>query len=213
MGYIYCITNLINSKKYVGKTTTTIEERWREHCKDSQKERCNKRPLYDAFNKYGIENFKISELEFVEDNDNLSDREVYWINELQSYGRTGYNATKGGDGTVTYDHNEIIELANLGYTVEQITKKLNCHRQTIYKVLKAHGVKARYGSSKLIAQYDLAGNYIQTFWGSNEAANWLIDNGIVNNKKSASTHIIDCCNNKLKTACNYIWKYLPEPEI
>ena len=62
MGYIYCITNLINSKRYVGKTTTTIDERWQEHCRDSIKERCNKRPLYDAFNKYGIENFKIEEL-------------------------------------------------------------------------------------------------------------------------------------------------------
>ena len=27
MGYIYCTTNLINSKKYVGKTTTTIDGR------------------------------------------------------------------------------------------------------------------------------------------------------------------------------------------
>jgi len=35
MGYIYVITNLINSKKYVGKTTITIEERFNEHCKDS----------------------------------------------------------------------------------------------------------------------------------------------------------------------------------
>ena len=74
MGYIYCITNLINNKRYIGKTTNSIEERFKEHCSDFQKERCSKRPLYDAMNKYGIENFKIEEIEYIEDDSKLSER-------------------------------------------------------------------------------------------------------------------------------------------
>lgn len=41
----YCITNLINEKKYVGKTTYSITKRFQEHCKDSKKERCERRPF------------------------------------------------------------------------------------------------------------------------------------------------------------------------
>lgn len=69
MSYIYKITNLINGKMYIGKTSSSIEKRWREHISDSQKERCEKRPLYDAFNKYGIKNFQIEEVEEVENDD------------------------------------------------------------------------------------------------------------------------------------------------
>lgn len=47
-------------------------------------------------NKYGVENFIVEELEYVKDENILSEREVYWIKELETY---GYNATKGGDGT------------------------------------------------------------------------------------------------------------------
>lgn len=136
MGYIYCITNLINGKQYVGKTTSTIEERFKEHCRDSRKERCNKRPLYDAMNKYGVENFKIEELEQIDDPTLLSDREKYWIKELNTWGHTGYNASKGGDGTVLYDYKEIIELYNMGYSQKQVAKKVGCCDDTVSKVLK-----------------------------------------------------------------------------
>ena len=211
MGYIYCMTNLINSKRYVGKTTQTPEERFKEHCADAFRERCNKRPLYDAFNKYGVENFKVEELEYVEDDSKLDEKEIYWIKELQTYGSSGYNATKGGDGTLVYNHNEIIELARLGYTQQQIADKVNCCKDTVYKVLKAHGIKFRRDGAKLIAQYDLAGNFIQLFWGSNDAQEWLLDRGITSNKNSKA-HIRNCCKGKEKQCYGYKWVYLPEPE-
>lgn len=206
MSYIYCITNLINSKKYVGKTTTTIDERWQEHCRDSKKERCNKRPLYDAFNKYGIENFKIEELEYVENNQELNDREIYWIQELQTYGHNGYNATKGGDGKILYDHNEILELYKLGYSVIQISEKIQCERSTVTKVLKVHGIKSR-GNSDMIDQFDLAGNYIQTFDSSVEAAQWIINNNLTttNKIKTIRGAIRSCCQRKRNSAYGYKW--------
>lgn len=211
MNYIYCITNTINNKRYVGKTTQTLEERFKEHCRDSFKERCNKRPLYDAMNKYGIENFIIEELEQVEDETRLDEREIYWIQELQTYGSSGYNASKGGDGKVLYDYSEIIHLVNLGYTCKQVTQKIGCCKDIVYKVVKAHNLKLRRGDAKLIAQYDLAGNYIQTFFGSGEAEKWLLEYGITKNK-NAKAHIKNCCIGKEKSCYNYKWAYLEEPK-
>ena len=56
MGYIYKITSKINNKIYIGKTTRNPEMRWKEHIRDS-KNNNNNIPLYNAFNKYGIDNF------------------------------------------------------------------------------------------------------------------------------------------------------------
>ena len=115
--------------------------------------------MYNAFNKYGIENFKIEELEYVENNQELSNREIYWIKELQTYGHTGYNATKGGDGTPLYDHKEIIELYLMGYSTSKVSEKIGCDISTTLKVLKAHNIKLRDGWN-MVDQFDLAGNYI-----------------------------------------------------
>lgn len=212
MGCIYCITNLINNKRYVGKTTLTVEERFRQHCKDSYREKCEKRPLYDAMNKYGIENFIAEELEQVQDESELDKREIYWINELQTYGSNGYNATKGGDGKILYDYNEIIDLINLGYTASQVSKKIGCCKDIVYRVAKAHGIKLRRNNSKLVAQYDIAGNFVQLFFSTEEAGRWILDN-CKPSCKNPSPSIRKCCEEKehYNSAYGYIWKYLPDP--
>lgn len=63
MSYIYVITNDVNGKQYVGKTNKSISKRFKEHISDSKKERCEKRPLYSAMNKYGVEHFHAEQLE------------------------------------------------------------------------------------------------------------------------------------------------------
>ena len=211
MGYIYCITNLINEKKYVGKTTYSITKRFQEHCKDSKKERCERRPLYNAMNKYGIENFVVEEL--IEcPNDELDSYEKMYIEKLQTYGHNGYNATKGGDGKCLFDHNEIIELYNLGYTVIQISHKLNCDRCTAAKILKANGIKPAHSANKKVDQFDQAGNYIQTFPSSNAAAEWLIDHGYSGKVITLKRAIRKCCNHERKTAYQYKWEFTRVPE-
>ena len=40
MAYIYVITNQLNGKQYVGKTLKNPTQRFKEHCRDSKKERC-----------------------------------------------------------------------------------------------------------------------------------------------------------------------------
>ena len=51
LGSIYCITNTINSKVYVGKTLLPIQKRFQQHLQDAK--RFIDRPLYRAINKYG----------------------------------------------------------------------------------------------------------------------------------------------------------------
>jgi len=63
MSYIYAITNNINGKQYVGKTNFSLQKRFQEHIRDSKQRIKEHRPLYNAFNKYGIENFSIKVLE------------------------------------------------------------------------------------------------------------------------------------------------------
>lgn len=62
MGTIYCITNKINNKMYIGQTARMLQERWKDHL-ESSRDLNNHRPLYLAMRKYGIENFSLTILE------------------------------------------------------------------------------------------------------------------------------------------------------
>lgn len=105
-GYIYLITNLINGKHYVGQTTTTIEHRWGQHKTDYN----NPNPMYKAFQKYGLENFRIDEIShYTRDTLDkllkiLNSKEIYYINKYQSLTtQNGYNLSIGGNNRGIYN--------------------------------------------------------------------------------------------------------------
>lgn len=101
-GYIYKITNTVNSKIYIGKTTHSIDHRFKEHCKSSLRNRSYTSYLYNAMNEYGIENFKVEEIDTAENLEELDDKERFWIRELSSQNpEIGYNIQEGGEGGST----------------------------------------------------------------------------------------------------------------
>ena len=92
MAHIYKITNILNNKIYIGKTEHIDPiKRWKEHIKDSKRERNKNRPIYKAINKYGVENFSF---EILEETDKPEQQEIYYISLYDSY-KNGYNATIG----------------------------------------------------------------------------------------------------------------------
>lgn len=139
MAYIYKITNQLDNKMYIGKTTDTIENRWKIHIRDARKERCKKRHLYAAMNKYGIEQFTIEEVEYIQDLSQLNEREQYWIQYYDTY-YNGYNETLGGDGKIITDYKKLVNLFNQGMTQTQIQEITGHDAATIRKALRQYNI-------------------------------------------------------------------------
>lgn len=141
MAYIYVITNDINKKQYVGKTTETIEKRYKRHCLDSK---IKDYALYRAMNKYGIDNFHIELLEQCSI-DIINDREKYWIQKLNTY-NNGYNETLGGEGRIKYNYDEIVKLYKKYNSMQKVADIFGCNIQTVSKICKEQHIQIKSGS-------------------------------------------------------------------
>lgn len=128
---IYKISNTINNKVYIGKSTN-IEKRFRQHQNKSYRQEKHQ-AIHRAIDKYGVENFKFEVLEEC-GADIINNREKYWIGFYNSY-EEGYNCTLGGDGTASGnehptailtedDVNKIWDMRERGMTVKEIQKEI-----------------------------------------------------------------------------------------
>lgn len=211
MAYIYQIINDINQKIYVGKTEFSIEKRFKEHCKDAFREHNEKRPLYSAMRKYGVEHFHI---ELIEETNNPEEREIYWIEKLGSF-KNGYNATIGGDGKKYIDYDLVIAIYREIGVIKDVAKKLNISPDSVSFILHQNNEPInscqdiqtkKYG--KVVNMYSLKGEYLQTFPSVGAAARYMVENNLTGCKHTTiKQHITEVCTGRRQTAAKYKWKF------
>ena len=97
---IYAIECLANQRRYVGGTIVSFKKRYKNHVSNLARGKHHSPALQADWNVHGGDAFVFHILEVVDGKDLISDREVYWMNELQpeyngKYIAIGY----GGKGT------------------------------------------------------------------------------------------------------------------
>lgn len=225
-GYIYCITNNINGKRYIGQTMRTIEDRYSDHIRKSRYNRDNQY-LYSAMNKYGKDNFSVCEIEKIIEtdkeslNDKLNEREIFYIDYFKTRKPNGYNMTRGGillpntferKPVCNYDieRNFVMEFESISeasryYNVSQSDITHCCNREKLNIVggfiwrFKGddYDVKTIKLNTKIIIQYNFDGNIIGKYNGVKDAE-----------RKTGIRNISNCCNGRYKSAGGYIWRFL-----
>jgi group I intron endonuclease len=98
---IYKITNIINGKIYIGQTIKSLSSRWVQHKSQTRyvssgNNRKICRYLHSAMVKYGIENFKIEEIDGANSEAELNYKEWLYIYKFNCIAPNGYNLREGG---------------------------------------------------------------------------------------------------------------------
>lgn len=199
---------------YVGKTEKCIPtQRFSQHLSDAN--RFSDRALYRAINKYGKDAFIFT---VIEETDNPEEREVYWINTLNTYGSTGYNCTLGGEGKKSLNEKQIIEdykhLLNMKLTAD----KNNCSFHGVKEILKRNNVTVlttsqvsiKEKSNRVCMICKSTEQVLETFESQSEAARHLIlySYSKATSIPSVANKISLVCRNVRKTAFGFIWKLI-----
>ena len=88
---IYKITNIQNNKIYIGQTIRPIEQRFHRHLNDALNHKLDTH-FARAIRKYGEDNFIIEQIDSAQTQNELNNKEQYWIRYYNSV-KEGYNET------------------------------------------------------------------------------------------------------------------------
>lgn len=135
---VYKITNLINNKVYIGQTVNSLEQRFNRHKQDALSGRLDTH-FARALRKYGTENFVAEIIDTAESQEELTQKEYYWIGYYHAC-EDGYNESNsmfkcGGN---TYAHKNELEMRKISSKIREskiggknpASKKIKCKNIT-----------------------------------------------------------------------------------
>lgn len=105
MGHIYCFTNKVNGKKYIGQTICDDNTRYNQHhsnYKNEKSEEYNSK-IHQGFREFGFDNFSYEILaKDIQSQELLDELERYYIVQYDSRVPNGYNVKEGGQNGSYY---------------------------------------------------------------------------------------------------------------
>jgi len=132
IGSIYKISFNNSTKSYIGQTIKLPEKRLEEHIKAAN--RGSDFAIHRAIRKYGVENIlfevinefslysKLDSKQFI-----LDEKEIFYIDFFDTFGKNGYNLTKGGEGSlgrkISNETRQLMSEKTKGRIVSEETKE------------------------------------------------------------------------------------------
>jgi hypothetical protein len=213
-GIIYRIFNINTGKSYIGKTYSGFYRRLQQHINDTK--RYPNRPLYRAFNKYGINAFS-AEILGEYSQDILEDKEIQFISAYNSYGATGYNATLGGEGRrrVNIDINlllsKYLELKTIAHTAVYFNIDAETCKKILFDNVDSPLFDLKTERRNRLSKRVLVKDTQMVFDNPYECAKFLINCDIISNdisERSAGVSIARACKHTNKTYKGLSFSYI-----
>lgn len=214
---IYMIKNKINGKCYIGQSID-LERRWKQHYKYNVN--FENYPLYRSFKKHGIENFEFIDLEYVENFEDLTSREMYWYNKIKpEYNQiipTNSNVDKKSVYKIDLETLKILEKFD---SILEASKKTKLFSSNISKVCNNYSRQTGGFAWCFVEKYNKDFKPIYSNPDSRAKKIRQIKNNkiikIFSSIKKASEHvgvhyssISKCLRGRNTTSGGYHWEYL-----
>lgn len=235
---VYCHTNKINGKKYIGITSQKPEKRW---CKMGQGYKGQ--VFYNSIEKHGWDNFEHDILFKELEEDEAKKKEIELISKYKTKDKKfGYNLTDGGEGALGfYPSVEARERASIRcleiginrkpitqYTLDGIKIKDWDSAMTVYKEIgydfstickcckgklnNSYGFIWRYSIDKFDKyKYEPKSKIIQYDLNGKEICRYNSSHNAYMNTNIRDVKISNCCKGMVGDAGGFVWRYETDP--